>query len=118
VVDTRLHRTISRAVANGVEGHRAGVRFVIMSGAARLASSRRFGSPKARRLGSTEEFGLLKKLLAFGRMTAHCDPGMGGSAKAGQPGFFNGEDRLKALSAAGDPLERLAQVIEGRASPA
>ena len=30
---------------------------------------------------------------------------------AGQPGFFDGEERLKALSAAGDPLERLAQVI-------
>ena len=31
---------------------------------------------------------------------------------AGQPGFFDGEERLKALSAAGDPLERLAQVID------
>ena len=31
---------------------------------------------------------------------------------AGQPGFFDGEDRLKALSAAGDPLERLAQVVD------
>ena len=30
---------------------------------------------------------------------------------AGQPGFFDGEERLKALSAADDPLERLAQVI-------
>ena len=30
---------------------------------------------------------------------------------ARQPGFFDGEERLKALSAAGDPLERLAQVI-------
>ena len=29
----------------------------------------------------------------------------------GQPGFFDGEERLRALSAAGDPLERLAQVI-------
>jgi hypothetical protein len=28
---------------------------------------------------------------------------------AGQSGFFDGEERLKALSAAGDPLERLAQ---------
>jgi transposase, IS5 family len=28
-------------------------------------------------------------------------------AMAGQPGFFDGEERLKALSAAGDPLERL-----------
>lgn len=26
---------------------------------------------------------------------------------AGQPGFFDGEERLKALSAAGDPLERI-----------
>jgi hypothetical protein len=25
---------------------------------------------------------------------------------AGQPGFFDDEERLKALSAAGDPLER------------
>jgi transposase, IS5 family len=31
---------------------------------------------------------------------------------AGQPGFFDGEERLKALSEAGDPLERLAQVVE------
>jgi IS5 family transposase len=31
---------------------------------------------------------------------------------AGQPGFFDGDERLQALSAAGDPLERLAQVID------
>src|SRR5579864_6311687 len=31
---------------------------------------------------------------------------------AGQPGFFDGEERLKALSAAGDPLERLALVVD------
>ena len=31
---------------------------------------------------------------------------------AGQPGFFDGDERLKALSAAGDPLERLAAVID------
>src|SRR5271163_4520003 len=31
---------------------------------------------------------------------------------AGQAGFFDGEDWLKALSAAGDPLERLCQVID------
>jgi IS5 family transposase len=31
---------------------------------------------------------------------------------AGQPGFFDGDERLKALSAAGDPLERLAEVID------
>jgi transposase, IS5 family len=31
---------------------------------------------------------------------------------AGQPGFFDGEERLKALSSAGDPLERLAQVVD------
>ena len=31
---------------------------------------------------------------------------------AGQPGFFDGEERLKALFAAGDPLKRLAQVID------
>jgi transposase, IS5 family len=30
----------------------------------------------------------------------------------GQPGLFDGEDRLKALSAAGDPLERLARVVD------
>jgi hypothetical protein len=30
----------------------------------------------------------------------------------GQPGFFDGEERLKALSAAGDPLERLARVVD------
>ena len=31
---------------------------------------------------------------------------------AGQPGFFDGEERLKALSASGDPLERLVQVVD------
>ena len=31
---------------------------------------------------------------------------------AGQPGFFDSDERLKALSAAGDPLERLARVID------
>jgi transposase, IS5 family len=55
----------------------------------------------------------LKNHWLFGRVMAHCDPGeAGGSAVAGQPGFFDGEDRLKALSAAGDPLEGLAQVID------
>src|SRR5271169_4194100 len=29
-----------------------------------------------------------------------------------QPGFFDSEERLKALSAAGDPLERLAKVVD------
>jgi transposase, IS5 family len=38
--------------------------------------------------------------------------GTGGSAMAGQPGFFDGDERLKALSAAGDPLERLALVVD------
>src|SRR5271154_5425380 len=32
----------------------------------------------------------------------------------GQPGFFDIEERLKALSAAGDPLERLSAGVEGR----
>jgi len=31
---------------------------------------------------------------------------------AGQPGFFDRDERLRALSAAGDPLERLAQVVD------
>lgn len=31
---------------------------------------------------------------------------------AGQPGFFDEDARLKALSAAGDPLERLAAVVD------
>jgi transposase, IS5 family len=30
----------------------------------------------------------------------------------GQPGSFDGDERPKALSAAGDPLERVAQVID------
>ena len=29
-----------------------------------------------------------------------------------QPGFFDTDDRLRALSAAGDPLERLKPVID------
>jgi hypothetical protein len=43
---------------------------------------------------------------------ADCELGNGGSAMARQPGFFDSDERLKALSAAGDPLERLAQVID------
>ena len=31
---------------------------------------------------------------------------------AGQPGFFDADERLKAVSAAGDPLERLAAVVD------
>jgi Transposase domain (DUF772) len=31
---------------------------------------------------------------------------------AGQPGFFDQDERLQALSAAGDPLERLAAVVD------
>src|SRR5215468_8200729 len=38
--------------------------------------------------------------------------GMGDRQLAGQPGFFDRDERLKALSAAGDPLERLAQVVD------
>src|SRR5512134_915223 len=30
---------------------------------------------------------------------------------AGQPGFFDADERLKALSVAGDPLERLSKVV-------
>ena len=41
-----------------------------------------------------------------------CDWGCGGSAIAGQPGFFDSDERLKALSAAGDPLERLSKVVD------
>jgi len=32
---------------------------------------------------------------------------------AGQPGFFDSDERLAWLSAAGDPLERLAAVVRG-----
>ncbi|TWC98928.1 hypothetical protein FB595_12520 [Sphingobium sp. AEW010] len=31
---------------------------------------------------------------------------------AGQPGFFDLSDRYEALSAAGDPLERLGAVVD------
>jgi transposase, IS5 family len=31
---------------------------------------------------------------------------------AGQPGFVDQDERLRALSAAGDPLERLAAVVD------
>lgn len=31
---------------------------------------------------------------------------------AGQPGFFDLSDRYEALSAAGDPLERLSAVVD------
>jgi len=38
--------------------------------------------------------------------------GYGGSAMTEQPGFFDSDERLKALSAAGGPLERLAKVVD------
>ena len=38
--------------------------------------------------------------------------GTGGSAMAGQPGFFDGDERLAWLSAAGDPLERASHVVD------
>ena len=31
---------------------------------------------------------------------------------AGRPGIFDSDERLKALLAAGDPLERLAKVVD------
>jgi transposase, IS5 family len=31
---------------------------------------------------------------------------------AGQPGFFDAEERLRWLSASGDPLERLRAVVD------
>jgi hypothetical protein len=31
---------------------------------------------------------------------------------AGQPGFFDADERLKAVSVAGDPLERLSKVVD------
>lgn len=31
---------------------------------------------------------------------------------AGQPGFFDADERLKALSVSGDPLERLSKVVD------
>jgi hypothetical protein len=31
---------------------------------------------------------------------------------AGQPGFFDADERLRALSAAGDPLERLRAAVD------
>jgi IS5 family transposase len=30
----------------------------------------------------------------------------------GHPGFFDSDERLEALSAAGDPLERLVKVVD------
>jgi hypothetical protein len=35
-----------------------------------------------------------------------------GAAIAGQAGFFDADERLRALSAAGDPLERLRAVVK------
>ena len=37
---------------------------------------------------------------------------MRGMGDGGATGIFDGDERLKALSAAGDPLERLAQVVD------
>ena len=37
---------------------------------------------------------------------------MRGIEDGGATGIFDGDERLKALSAAGDPLERLAKVVD------
>ena len=37
---------------------------------------------------------------------------------AGQPGFFDAEERLRWLSTSGDPLERLRAVVDFKAFPA
>jgi|SRR5215472_2741185 len=52
------------------------------------------------------------KPLAICAVMADWELGMRGTAMAGQPGFFDGDEWLKALSAAGDPLERLLRIIE------
>jgi hypothetical protein len=36
----------------------------------------------------------------------------GGAAMVGQPGFFDLDERYRALSAAGDALERLARAVD------
>ena len=43
------------------------------------------------------------------------DPGVGDAGDrrwVGHPGFFDSDERLEALSAAGDPLERLVKVVD------
>jgi hypothetical protein len=35
-----------------------------------------------------------------------------GRRVAGQPGFFDADERLKAVSVAGDPLQRLSKVVD------
>jgi hypothetical protein len=42
----------------------------------------------------------------------HCLGEMVEAVMAGQPGFFDLSDRYEALSAAGDPLERLSAVVD------
>ncbi|MEK0086216.1 hypothetical protein U1T56_24020, partial [Geminicoccaceae bacterium SYSU G07066] len=57
--------------------------------------------------------GLLEKPLASARFgVIRCRPRRRGVAMAGQAGFFEAEERLGALSAAGDPLERLRAVVD------
>lgn len=41
----------------------------------------------------------------------HCLSATAEAEMAGQPGFFDLSDRYEQLSAAGDPLERLAAVV-------
>jgi Alcohol dehydrogenase GroES-like domain len=87
------------------KGHEPLVR---ATGARHLPDYSRFARPTT----PLRQLGASKDRLFFGTNRAIPAWGCGGSARAGQPGFFDGEDRLKALSAAGDPLEGLAVAID------
>jgi IS5 family transposase len=47
----------------------------------------------------------------------HCRWSAEAMTTAGQPGFFDAEERYAALSAAGDPLERLAAMADFEVFP-
>jgi hypothetical protein len=54
----------------------------------------------------------LQKPRSFGRTVIRSAGFATGVADAGQPGFFDVEERLKELSAKGDALERLNAVVD------
>ncbi len=56
--------------------------------------------------------GHLEKLWPLRADLIHFASDVSEAAMSGQPGFFDLSDRYEALSAAGDPLERLSAVVD------
>jgi hypothetical protein len=64
------------------------------------------------KMGTLKKLDASKNRLFLKANRLFCDWGMRGIDDSGAAGIFRRDERLKALSAAGDPLERLAKVVD------